>query len=1708
MNPGKYTPLMIVAMLLTVLAAHSQDTIIGYSNHYVLDTRLEPITGLVVDAETGNRIALAEIFLTGQSQNFSVLTDEDGAFSVGPVGQGVYNLSAIKPGYLNYTENITITSDPGQSIVISLDPADSFSLAINSFLTVKADNFAVGPDFVYTLTGNVNINEMVYFGGQLTVDMRPHLIRKRVYGSDSIFVPDVDNETKVISAGNTSFDFYVLGNGLYASGPGSFFELPNTLGGFALKMGAMLFDNDAHAVRLKAIPSMPYPVDFVFERYMGLGLPTKNLLDYVSGTFIYTIGGAESVEFSINNLSANLGPVGIQNLSLWYLSENQVFGGSLSLKISASKKEKDPEPDTTRVVIKNEQGEVVTEMPFYEFVDKLGEKGKGGFEIEMTIEFVNGALNQLSVTLSDIRIPIFTTGMVITKMHGGVYDLVTDDWYLEATVDIEPATSTPGFSPVKLADFGVMIQPMDVFRGGGAFEVFGTPVGGGMLEYNRPLKSISLEGYFTAYAGILKGQIYAGLKPGQFIGSGLMTVQTPPIHCSFYRPWLCWISWAGNRHIGSASVDINNTSMRSMIALNAGKLGTLSLAQRLEYGSGFDYYIGTNYNNMVKIIKGTKDGEQFYRFLVPENTPSLMVSANDTITYQMFDFSLMSPDSVVYGSSHPMYQCFEESQMCVMIINLPTPGEWTFFTDYQGDFNLFTQGLDQPPVGMANQPNDRKSRSNAISLNLNDHRDTLSVQVFYNTHNREFNGTLINEFTVINNATLDFTWNNDDIPNGEYFIYTRIDDQKNAPVLQYAPGSIWVENTPGLVIPQNLSAVQDGNQIIVSWDELFFNDDIYATAVYYKDMSTFVTEQVTVLDENQAILSDLIPGRGYRIWGSFINNDGDYSVSDDFVEVIFTSQTRNNPPFFAMDRDSTFVFVTGEESQYFLNAIDADGDMVTFSLPGDTLGISISGNRLSWNPQQDQTGVFHLKIVVTDGAETDTTYQKLAVYAPEQIATRLAFNSVYLYELDNTFLRLYNFYATDPTQQITLTNLRTKKQKLVTARKVGPYEYIGQFYVSVQKYSEIVVADGDTIVATYSYKDASYETMAFCSSELQESDITPPGTITDMEAERLSGNQVVLTWTAPGNDSDQGKAYRYDIRYAFEPITSEDVYFTAYSIANSPYPSVAGAIDSMQVNLIDLENITENQTVYFSIKAEDAAQNRSLLSNSPGIIAAPDPFNVTAEITGVFTVYINWEGPVPAPSGQNGLSHYKLYRRYNNGAWTVVHPQLMGYPWFDNLKVFPDGDYQYAISAVYGNLEGDKIVSPVVTLDRFTDVNILCAAEGAENNGEIDFKMTGQDLYYTQSFERTTQPTGLVMLNKVFKTNYIIEMSKEYFVTLYDTITVSSSENAFAFTLYCDPLTPIDLWADDVTIESAVLNWNAQSFENQWDILYGPMAFDPELTGTLVEGVTTMPFTLTGLIPGQPMHIYVRAVCGENVSDWSAPVSVTTAHAIIASAGAGGSIVPDGFVAITPGENYSFSIVPEVGYHINDVFIDGVSIGAVDSYIFLNADVTHSIRAEFSINIYSISAEPNEFAYGSVLGTGDFEHGQSVNLEAVPNPNYVFLRWTEDDLEVADTPQLDFLAESDRSLVAHFDSDVGAETVLDNETGLFPNPFSHTITIKNATEVRRMVITNLLSQVMLDVWLPGGDSEIVSTQGLPGGFYIVTLTTAGGDILLKKMVKE
>ncbi len=104
-------------------------------------------------------------------------------------------------------------------------------------------------------------------------------------------------------------------------------------------------------------------------------------------------------------------------------------------------------------------------------------------------------------------------------------------------------------------------------------------------------------------------------------------------------------------------------------------------------------------------------------------------------------------------------------------------------------------------------------------------------------------------------------------------------------------------------------------------------------------------------------------------------------------------------------------------------------------------------------------------------------------------------------------------------------------------------------------------------------------------------------------------------------------------------------------------------------------------------------------------------------------------------------------------------------------------------------------------------------------------------------------------------------------------------------------------------------------------------------------------------------------------------------YIISASCQAGGSIAPKGDVAAPEGSAQKFTIVPDEGYSISDVKIDGKSVGAVSEYTFEAISASHAIEALFTQN-NSIKIEKIQLSQSEAV----LEKGLTLQLETEIRP--------------------------------------------------------------------------------------------------------------------------
>lgn len=121
-----------------------------------------------------------------------------------------------------------------------------------------------------------------------------------------------------------------------------------------------------------------------------------------------------------------------------------------------------------------------------------------------------------------------------------------------------------------------------------------------------------------------------------------------------------------------------------------------------------------------------------------------------------------------------------------------------------------------------------------------------------------------------------------------------------------------------------------------------------------------------------------------------------------------------------------------------------------------------------------------------------------------------------------------------------------------------------------------------------------------------------------------------------------------------------------------------------------------------------------------------------------------------------------------------------------------------------------------------------------------------------------------------------------------------------------------------------------------------------------------------------------------------------------------GTITPNGVRTYRYGQNATYIIMPNEGYHIKSILVDSSLVNESEfenilknGYKFNDIASSHTITVEFAINIYTIYS--NSIGKGTISPEGEmeFEYGQSQTYIFLPNTGYHVSRITIDEVELS-----------------------------------------------------------------------------------------------------------
>ncbi len=174
---------------------------------------------------------------------------------------------------------------------------------------------------------------------------------------------------------------------------------------------------------------------------------------------------------------------------------------------------------------------------------------------------------------------------------------------------------------------------------------------------------------------------------------------------------------------------------------------------------------------------------------------------------------------------------------------------------------------------------------------------------------------------------------------------------------------------------------------------------------------------------------------------------------------------------------------------------------------------------------------------------------------------------------------------------------------------------------------------------------------------------------------------------------------------------------------------------------------------------------------------------------------------------------------------------------------------------------------------------------------------------------------------------------------------------------------------------------------------------------------------------------------------------IPATYTLTASAGQNGAIDPVGEIVVTEGEDQTYTITPDGGYHIKDVLVDGQSKGAINSYTFENVTANHAINAEFEADVvaketYTLTASAGQNGAISPSGIVEVEEGADQTYMITPDSGYHIKDVLVDDVSQGAIDSYTFEAiAANHTISVQFEQDSVTPT---------PTPATYTVTASAA----------------------------------------------------------
>ena len=235
-------------------------------------------------------------------------------------------------------------------------------------------------------------------------------------------------------------------------------------------------------------------------------------------------------------------------------------------------------------------------------------------------------------------------------------------------------------------------------------------------------------------------------------------------------------------------------------------------------------------------------------------------------------------------------------------------------------------------------------------------------------------------------------------------------------------------------------------------------------------------------------------------------------------------------------------------------------------------------------------------------------------------------------------------------------------------------------------------------------------------------------------------------------------------------------------------------------------------------------------------------------------------------------------------------------------------------------------------------------------------------------------------------------------------------------------------------------------------------------------------------------------------------VDFQNTYTITATAGANGTITPNGTVTVNEGTSMTFAIAANAGYRIADVLVDGQSVGAVGSYTFQNVTANHTIEASFeasSSTTYTIIATNGNNGTISPSGVVYVAEGANQTFTITPNAGYRIATVMVDGVnaidEVVDFQYTFYNVTADHNINVTFTNSDAVDEYISGSMSVYPNPNNGMFSIDFANisgdATYQLIDARGALVETRDINVMDGDTMNFNYDLRPGTYFVRIITT-------------